>query len=349
MSKAKGGTVRYVPVLKLKLGEMWALNRLKDSTKSKVIPLFDILPHRTKTIREHADDQAKRLSRAWGPRPFFLDTQHVGTQSASAARDHESVFRAMQSRGCEAVAVTSLTRSPQFQQAVKNAVQSTDAGILIRLSISDFSDVSQLAAALAGLVRFMTLQRSDVDIMIDYCAVDSPDIVTQLMRSHINCLPNPNDWRSLTVVAGCFPPSIKSLGGGRWHRIRRAEWAGWCAGLSGPSPLARRPFYGDYGIRDPGVPPEFGMASANLRYTVDGDYLVQIGSLLKNGGAQEMHAMCQSLIRRTEYRGPTFSAGDAAIAVTATSSDSSGGPQQWVQWCMNHHFESVVEELVQLP
>lgn len=349
MSKSKGGFQRYTPVLKLKRGEMWALKHLKSSTKDKILPLLDFLPHKEKSIKEHADDQSKRLLDAWSARPAFIDTFYVGTQSSADAKDHENIFKAFQARGCEAVPVTAVGRSQQFQQAVKKGIAVGDNGVLIRLGVSDFSDTTQLATALNNLTAFLGVQKSETDILIDYCAVGSSDVVTQLMRLHINSLPSVNQWRSVTVSSGCFPPSLKPLGGGHWHLLPRAEWHAWQTARTGAPPLVRQPYYADYGIRDPGAPPEFGRASANLRYTADGEYLVRIGGLVKDGGAQEMYAMCSSLMSRAEYRGSGFSAGDAAIATTAASSDSSGGPQQWVQWCMNHHFEAVVEQLGLLP
>jgi len=349
MSKSKGKFQRYTPVLKWKRGEMWALKHLNSESKDKIVPLLDFLPHTSKTIPDHADEQSKRLLDAWGARPAFIDTFYVGTQTPASANDHENVFKALQARGCEAVPVTALGRSPHFQQSVRKCIGIGENGVLIRLGVSDFSDISQLALALNNLTNFLGVQKSDVDILVDYSTVASCDIVIQLMRLHINNLPSINQWRSLTVASGCFPSSLKPLGAGHWHLIQRAEWLAWEAARSGTPALARRPYYADYGIRDPGPPPEFGRASANLRYTTDSNYLVRLGGLVNDGGAQQMHAMCGSLIARPEYKGSTFSSGDAAIATTAASSDSSGGPQQWVQWCMNHHFEFVVEQLGLLP
>lgn len=344
MVAKKGGVTRYTPVLKLKQGELWALRALKEESKGRVVPILDFLPHKEKSLKEHSETQAKKLAAAW-PRPAFLDTQHVGFQTAASGKDHEHIFKAMHSRGCSVIPVTSLARSPHFQQAVKKTVAASDNGVLIRLCTDDFQDVGQLETALNNLVSFLGLSKDETDIALDYCAIHSASAVTQLMRMHINTLPSISEWRSLTVSSGCFPPSLKLLGQGNWHNLPRAEWSAFNAARTGSPTLKRQPFFADYGIRDPGIPPDFGRASANLRYTLDANYFVRLGPLVKNGGAQHMHGMCKSLVQSGNFSGAEFSAGDSEIAARATTSDSSGGPQQWVQWCMNHHIEFVVDQL----
>lgn len=44
-----------------------------------------------------------------------------------------------------------------------------------------------------------------------------------------------------------------------------------------------------------------------------------------------------------------FSAGDHDISRIATSRDSTGNATQWVSWCMSHHFESVVDQILNHP
>jgi Beta protein len=113
--------------------------------------------------------------------------------------------------------------------------------------------------------------------------------------------------------------------------------------------LLRKPTFGDFTIRDPGPPADFGAPSANLRYTKARDWLVIIGGRVNAGGSQDMYNFCDQLINMPEFDGPNFSAGDAAIFRTATRISGPGNATQWVQWCMNHHIEFVAAQIRNHP
>jgi len=98
-------------------------------------------------------------------------------------------------------------------------------------------------------------------------------------------------------------------------------------------------------MRPPGAPADFGEPSVNLRYALDDHWLVQVGGKHKAGAAPEIHAMCGELVAKPEYSGADFSAGDEAIGRIAEVDDETGGPTQWLQWCVSHHIEFVVEQL----
>ena len=125
----------------------------------------------------------------------------------------------------------------------------------------------------------------------------------------------------------------------------RTEWKAW-EGVAFAETTARIPSYADYGAKNP-APPGFGTPKPNLRYTLEDSYFCR----RDDDKHIAMRAICKSLIKKSEYKGKDFSAGDDAISVTAASQGShgSGGGQQWTQWSANHHIEFVTTQIQNLP
>jgi len=98
-------------------------------------------------------------------------------------------------------------------------------------------------------------------------------------------------------------------------------------------------------MRPPGAPADFGDPRVNLRYTLEDHWRVQVGGKHKEGAAPEIHAMCDQLRETAEYFGEGFSRGDEEIDRIADDPEETGGPTQWLQWCVSHHIESVVQQL----
>lgn len=342
-AKVGFGHEHYVPVMKSKAGEIWALGNISPAAKSVVTPLVEVLGHKTRGLEDHARGLAHDLARAWGTTdPLFVDPCHLGAQAGAGA---EAIFGALRAAGCPAIPVTSLGRSPAYQQATQRAVAADKRGVMVRLEARDFVDLARLEAALRSLGTVLSARPPEIDILIDYGVRSQSAEIVQFARLHMPGVPNLHQWRTVTIAAGSFPASLLNYSQDQWHPLPREEWAAWVTVQTTNPPLPRRPAYSDYGVRDPSAPAPFGTPSANLRYTSTQVYLARRGTLVKNGGAQQMPAMCRSLIGRPEFCGSQFSAGDREIARIAASSDSSGNAQQWIQWCMSHHIEFVADQI----
>jgi hypothetical protein len=127
-------------------------------------------------------------------------------------------------------------------------------------------------------------------------------------------------------------------------QIPRYDWSSWHNAIG--HGLQRDPIFSDYTMRPPGAPAEFGAPSVNLRYALEDHWRVQMGGRFRDGAAPEIHAMCAQLVASPEYSGEEFSTGDEEIDRVSDDDEGTGGPTQWLQWCVSHHIEFVVEQLV---
>jgi hypothetical protein len=340
----------YVPILKGKRAEPRTLAVLHS--KRHVTPLIEAVPSRP------VDQVPIDMAGQWpnDQRYFidliFLDDPDDEIVPAQANHAVRSCFATVQAGGQTAVPVTGLARSPGYQSAVKQVSDEQGYGIVLRLVADDFEDPEELETSLDAAIEFFDLERSDIDLILDAGSVadNSAGVVAQLHRAQIDLVPNLNDWRTLTVSASAFPLGLAPLARDQWNVADRVDWRGWRSLVIGPRPPARLPSFSDYAIAHPALPPE-GRATilAQLRYAAPNSWLIWKGRNAFKNGFEQFYAICADLIQRPEYRGPNFSHGDGEIQQKANNVGGPGSAETWRQIGTNHHLETVLEQIANLP
>jgi hypothetical protein len=259
----------------------------------------------------------------------------------------QTVFAVARAAQVYAIPVTSPFSSQPYQQVIQNVIATDGRGVMFRIPANFFSNPQNIPA-LNGLVTFLGVAKNQVDILIDLQY--RPDLlaVQQIGAFCLNSLPSIDDWRTVTLASGCFPDSISNQPTGQWLPFDRNDWLGWSGVLQQRAAAQiRLPSYGDYGIRCGGEPQIIPNTPApNLRYTKE--QIIWVRRSDKSPGA--MRAICSDLIAQPFFNGAQFSVGDAEIvAKAATTSPANGSPEQWIQWCTNHHLELTASQIQNLP
>jgi len=333
----------YVPILKTKAGDRWAIAHLQQHTKSQITPLFEIHKHKTLDVTIHAAEICEGLASVWGTdSPLFLDGIWLHKDSGDPAI-LTAIFDAARRAGIQAVPVARVTFNAATQAALRRIVQRDRRGYLLRVTRPESHEANNISA----IVQTIALPYRSIHLMIDYRS-SVMHLATDLPR-----VPHINQWQTITAAAGVFPRSLSTYSSGTWYQIERGDWISWLHDQT-QTQLPRRPAFGDYTMRDPGPPADFGSPSVNLRYAKSPHWLVRIGGKVNAGASGQMHRVCQSLIGRPDFDGAQFSAGDQAIEFTAmggpgTNGPGPGGPTQWLQWCMNHHIEFTAHDIRNQP
>lgn len=329
------GHKHYVPILKTKAGERWALTTIKTGTRKSVTPLLELHPHKDKAIAIHAADICEALVSAWGvDSEFFLDTRYVHNGSAKPVSD---VFNQTRKLGLKAVPVVSSDMSAGELGAIKNAAAKDGRGVLVRAARGDFSTSTAFTSKIDPLLGKLGVVRSDTHLMLDYRST------SMSLNLHTGNVTDIGDWLSFSAASGSFPRSVNDLAPDTWDTIERSDWQTWNDGLA--SGLPRMPAFSDYLIKDTGAPAGGGSPLVNLRYTAKTEWLVQRDGKFKDGMAYKMLGICGELMKRPEWCKANFSAGDMAISDCKGSVIGPGNPQSWLQWGMNHHIEYVVKQI----
>lgn len=345
----------HVFIAKLKRGEIWALNNLSFTAKVAVTPLFEMWPpdpgtasKPPKSLTQHTTDLMNRVSTEWAILPFYLDSQYLGNPGVPSPADANTVFAIARTLNLNAVPVTSPFFSLQFQQTIANVIATDGRGVMLRIPVSFFDNLQNVPRYLSGLVSALGTTRDQVDILIDLAYRPSVTEVQQLGGYALSNLPFTNEWRTVALASGCFPQSISTQPLGTWIPYSRTDWLGWNSIiLQRTNAGVRVPSYGDYGVRCGGIPAYIpNTPDPNLRYSTAEIIWARKGA--KAPGS--LRAICADLVGQQFFSGPAFSEGDAQIALkAATTNPSNGQPEQWIQWCTNHHIELTASQIQSLP
>jgi hypothetical protein len=340
----------YVPILKGKRAEFAALGTLQSA--GAISPLFEAVPS------QGADFVPRRMGDIWSKDQayfvdlIFMDDLDDATVPANTTHPVAICFAEVRKHGQLAIPVAGLSRSPGYQDAVKQVVKEQGNGLALRLTSDDFEDADELGLALTAACTYFGLEEDQIDLVLDLQSVasSSAGTIAQMHRANIELLPNIPAWRTLTVCASAFPLSLVPLQRNQWNVISRIDWRAWNQIVTGSKAPTRLPAYSDYTIAHPELPPE-GQATilAQLRYATPDSWLIWKGRNAIREGFDQFFGICGSLVQRPEFRGPTFSWADGEIAQKATNVGSSGNAQTWRQIGTNHHLETVLEQIANLP
>jgi hypothetical protein len=351
----------YVPILKWKMGEYQALNRLTDPVKDGLTPLLEIPPvgfdHETGQDRESADahlgDFGRRLKSKWQGRPCFVDLKYLPPYTRLADGQHyvEGVFAAARAEGCNAVPVVSFANDTAFVAAVTTVNRQDQRGVCMRLGMQDFDRPSFLAD-IGTLLRSLGVGWAETDLVVDFGAPNYIPIAAfvRIMQALLGMLPNPNRWRTLTLAGTAYPQSVATLAP-PFQIVQRYEWAAYRTLVSQIGRDTRIPTFGDYGIAHPDLV-ELDMRIikpfAKLRYTIDDAWYIGRGTPVRTHGFGQYQQMCQLLTQQPYFAGAGYSAGDAYIADCAAGRAATGNLSTWVWVSTNRHLTKVAADLATL-
>lgn len=359
VSSAKS-SVRYVPVLPAKRGELTALRDSAPAVRSAIRPLIEVPPLKWDweegTEAETLDEQIASLS---GILPksllglsFFLDLPNLPdvAQLQSGAHAAGRLITLCRAVGVPVIPVTGPDRNTAYRDAVKASIDAH--GVMLRIRGTDLGGI--VAGSLSHQLNHLGVTAEHVDLLIDLGRIehDAPvvtlGVLTLLRSPQVTELP----WRSITVASGAFPESMSAFSGvGAWMapRLDRKVWTDVCSQLRADE---RIPWFGDYAVQVPdpeSVDPRVMRMSANIRYTSTNDWLVLKGRTVSGKNAQasydEFRALCSQLVVNPLYCGDAFSPGDRYIRECADGVESPGNAETWRRNGTSHHLAYVVHEL----
>jgi hypothetical protein len=355
----------YVPLVRAKQGEFHALRELSDPIRDRLTPLIELPPISWDSDDDEANTLvadpsvagvAKKAGDSWGTdRFFFLDLGLVPSSTALGGGVHpiDLVFQDARVRNLKAIPVTSPGRDDDFQNAIRDAIAQDHRGVCIRLSNEDFDDVTEAIEETTQLLTEFGVSMEEADLILDFGEVtaDQASPMTLAAIAVINSIPRIGDWRTLTWAGTAFP-SVQNYAANSLNTAARGEWAIWRGLYRRSNSLPRVPSFADYTINgvqsDYDVSAAFFRSSPNLRYTADTDFLIWKARHPRHGHDQ-FNEICRLVITRPEFKGATFSEGDAYIARCANDEDGPGNATTWRKVGVSHHLATVVDQLANLP
>ena len=336
----------YVPILKWKLGEQTALHNLFPGDHPFILPLFEVLPESVDdddlTASPPVDAYGRvggKILRRWSSH-VFVDLPDDPAQPTGPTHPVARFFDAARTTGALAIPVTDPARSAPFQQAVASVHAADQRGACVRLD-ADTALSASMGTQLTTLLQTLNLPASQVDLVLDWGAigVGHASRTVPSVQAGMQNIPTLAQWRSVTFAASAFPQLLTSVGVGL-GLIFRAEWDIYKRLMNTPG-LPRSLAFGDYCIAYPVYETVPFMGSANIRYTLDDEWLILRGNTLKGpvyGGFSQYQGLCSTLVVDPRYRGRAFSWGDDYIHQCAAGVVSTGNATTWRGVGTNHHL-----------
>jgi Beta protein len=360
--------VRYVPVLKWKQGEQFAVNPLSATQKALLLPLVEIQdrPYSwdkqkyTKSWERHIDDVVKATIKNWGKAHEIAVDQLIDDDdslSALPGTPWEYLFESLWSSGVDAIPVVSRRASAAETAALlKIGKHHKKTRWLLRYGVpSDepLPSANKVKAWFENAVAALGTAHARVSAVLDVAHVgeDNPKRSPPAVADLVTTIASVGPWRHLVLASGAFPKNLAGVAKGTkqlprrdWQLFRQVRGDTKVAGLG--------LLYGDYGIShvEPfeGDPRKMVM-SANLRYAHWDDWHVLKAKNVRDYGYDQYRDLCKLLVMLPIYMTASFSHGDASYNNVATNpSATPGNATTWRRDATNHHLHVVLDQLASL-
>lgn len=351
----------YVPLLRWRMGEYQALEKLGDTAKGRTVPLIEVLPpdydfelrQPKKTIDEQLKPFSKQVQRRWPDRPALVDAVQIPAATRMSDGRHPLIYLFDETRaiGIAQVPVTALDRDIVYQQSIRaiNAIDRRGAGLrcgLDEVLDPDFNNNVQ------ALLTKLGIAPGALDILLDLqCpAFDPQNGLIAIITAALSGSSIFTTARSVTLLATSFPDSLSKLDYGIAFLPRR-EWLLYKALVTALPSNVRCPGFGDYVIAATTFAQgdmRFMRGSPNVRYAVNDGWLVAKAKRQKTGNNKAYPSLCGAIVATGQFSGAAFSEGSKYIDGCRQGTEKLGNQTTWKWVATNHHITKVTDDLAKL-
>jgi hypothetical protein len=338
--------IKYVPILKGKDGEYGALKQIMFSCRQHIAPLIELLPSDSTSMHNRIRQQAKKLKECWPymDAPIFVDCHFFPNPTSALS------LLMMQLPDHRPIPVVGSSDVQTSLDAIGTIIAEYKRGFCFRVSreaIFDGSSASHIEILLASSKQ----EPSDVDILFDLEFMGGYDaqLVADVIE-RINTFSRRDEWRSLILGGGSFPPDLSGIPLNDVTPIRRNDWLLWNEAVESKK-LLRLPTFADYGIQNPSPTHAAFSGSANIRYTLSDRWGVFRGDMIKPKIKTKtlsalMKTLCVQASTHQDFCGSGYSWGDEFIFQSAAPrAVASNSASEWKAVGFAHHITYVARQV----
>lgn len=329
---------KYYPILLSKAGELTALSKLDQTSKSNTVPILQVL-------KEHISKIESFYSH-WNfiGNELFLDfslTDPFNIQSVSL------LIRHLQTNGVNVVPVVQENSNHIYLTLIRDFIKSAEINkVCIRFS-NDIGGFLNINLAIRTLLSGLGATQNQVSLLLDFGFIKSLNLalIEGNAVNAIHSIQNRANYDNIIISSGSFLDNLGSLyPAGRVYRLPRYEWQLWSY-LQTQDGIAGTIKYSDYGTKHPVYSEANFQGSCSIKYTVIDEYVIYRGEKSSNhlDGNGQYVTFASRLVASTDYRGTLFSWGDGRIDFFASQllsnpNRKTGNAGSWVEISQNHHI-----------
>lgn len=342
---------QYLPILKWKRGEQFALKELTQDQWNGITPLIELQPIDAApdgaalqvAIPGYLEKIASEIDKAIpSDQQLFIDTHFVSTNYARPANLLAVVCNQLKRKTNRSIYpvinTTAISSFGALTPLLQNSLKSFKE-VILRLR-PDQIESSQISFLISDLMA-VGFKKRNIHLLIDqYSLVGrEPTQCVSTVKPYLAESFNAS-CASVTLGGGSFPMTLAGLKAGV-NNITRVEWGIWkLLNSSGDFPGLR---YSDYTVTNPAPLPDIDPKTVNpsiaIRYATDGLWHLLKGKGFKGAPPGEYKGLCKLLITNGGiYSGKDFSFGDGKYFAAANGSDKNGIPWTWRREATSHHI-----------
>lgn len=346
----------YVPILKGKMFDLMAVQKLEPAVRALVKPLVEALPvHKGKTIEDHIHTVCHYLRKYAPDGPLFVDFRGIDPE-ATVSSGHNAIvygYRLLRALDRPVTPVYGLARNDAIWNDLGKQAKYFGAGFCFRLVSDDLEpfSIDDTWEQVTERVAQMTVPLEETDLLLDFRALEDHKLQAyhEQVVSFLSANALSPSFRSVIVSGSCALKDVSSVEKEGTQDVLRHELTLWRK-LWLDLPENLRPIYSDYGIVHPdfidlGPNPNI---NAKIRYTA-GDrirYFRGHGLHRPVSDYVQYRGLAAKVRSNSLYAGPTESFGDGYIEACATSATPTpGAPSTWVRADMNRHMTTTARQI----
>lgn len=348
----------YVPVLRLKTGELQGLGLLADDVKRVIIPHL-VVPPRGEREKEMADlfsDSESvpgvgiTLGRHWYGKQLLLNPRYLFADFGDERCGDwlPRSFNIAREAGALAIPVATLTDLLSQRASAFKASMGKSHNIRIAIDVSsDSLEASPIESNIQDALLSLDVTPEKVLVLIDFSQSDlsQPDVASGVIEGAFEVLESFGRWGAIVYQGACYPESNPALPCAH-KTVPRNDWKSWLSCGFAESGLNSRYIYGDYAADCAKM--QFGKKGGrprrHFRYATSEDWLVVRGA---DEGSDEfvMRDVARRVVDSGCFAGRSFSVADDFIYRLAEGAVSPGNASFWRAVNTGHHITRVVRDI----
>lgn len=335
----------YYPILRGKAGEFEAWKNVGDKNRTRIEPLFELVP--ANGVSRDLVKFREALLRSSRDRDLYaidLGALPPGEKEESSGLLPFTWLAAeLAGTGVDFHAVIHLNDT---QEQLFDAITAVGAeNLILRIRGAELDpDPASNDQSLRDWCTSHKLTPADVAIMIDLGSIYGTDIrsMTRLADTSLGWVYNNGPWESVILASGASPEQISDVQKQAYHYIDRNDAAIW-NDMHQKYPDID---YADYGTRSPEQSdgPGYQGPLPYLRYTTATHWVIWREPKDSQGRHSTFFDVCRNVVAHQDFSGANFSWGDRKIA----NPPGPGTATQWISYAQNHHIELVSDRLTNL-